>query len=220
MKRTSINLLCILIIGILSVSVLLPAYYLGASFTEGFRMGYEMADDRNVPSVEMQALEVYFEPSAEMMLFPKDTITFDDGRRIPVVVKRASILADKERIPTTPIWLSGGCYVLSLVCLVLLVIKFVKFIININKGKIFVQANVKLLRAVSFYLIAISVLNLVTGLAGEYMVSALGLSLEGYAVSAYWTLPWSNLLIGLLALLVAQIWSRGISLEEEVRLTV
>lgn len=220
MKKTSINLLCILIICILSVSVLLPAYYLGARFTEGFVMGYEMAGTEAEVKTEVSALDVYFEPSSELVIFPKDSITFDDGRRLPVVVKQASVIVDRKCLSSAPIWISGGCTVLSLVCFVLLLVEFVKFIVNINRGQIFVEANVKRLRRFSYCLITIALLGIISGVSQESLVSSMGLTLEGYKVSAYWVLPLGNLLFGLLALLVAQVWSQGIMLEEELRLTV
>ncbi|MBD5203247.1 MAG: DUF2975 domain-containing protein [Bacteroidales bacterium] len=220
MKRISINILCILIIGILSISVLLPGYYLGSSFAEGMRMGYRMADSRENADVNINPVEVYFEPSSELIVFPKDTITFDDGRRVPVIVKQATILEEDRDVSAMPAWVSGICTLLSLVCLVLLIVEFVKFIININRGQIFVDANVRRLRRFGLYLLCIAFLGIVSGLAQESLVNSLELTLDGYRVSAYWSLPFSNILIGLLALLIAQVWSRGIMLEEELRLTV
>lgn len=220
MKKTSINILCILIIGILSVSVLLPAYYIGADFTDGVRASLELSSKNPEIDDFSHPIDVNFESSSDLMLQPRDTITFDDGRSLPVIVRRAYVLVEDSKLPHTPVYIGEIAFLLSLVCLVLLIIQFVKFIVNINRGKIFVEDNIKRLRRVSYYLIGISLLNVIAGLSHEYLVHSTGLTLEGYSISAFWALPFSNLLLGLLALLVAQVWSRGIELEEEVKFTV
>lgn len=220
MKKTSINILCILIIGILSVSVLLPAYYIGADFTDGVRASLELSSKNPEIDDFSHPIDVNFESNSDLMLQPRDTITFDDGRSLPVIVRRAYVLVEDSKLPHTPVYIGEIAFLLSLVCLVLLIIQFVKFIVNINRGKIFVEDNIKRLRRVSYYLIGISLLNVIAGLSHEYLVHSTGLTLEGYSISAFWALPFSNLLLGLLALLVAQVWSRGIELEEEVKFTV
>lgn len=220
MKKTSINILCILIIGILSVSVLLPAYYIGAGFTDGVRAGLELSSKNLEIDDFSHPIDVNFESDSEMMIQPRDTITFDDGRSLPVIVRRAYVLIEDSKLPHAPVYIGEIAFLLSLVCLILLIIQFVKFIVNINRGKIFVEDNIKRLRRVSYYLIGISLLNVIVGLSQEYLVHSTGLTLEGYSISAFWALPFSNLLLGLLALLVAQVWSRGIELEEEVKFTV
>nr|MDE7495456.1 DUF2975 domain-containing protein [Muribaculaceae bacterium] len=117
-------------------------------------------------------------------------------------------------------WISGICYFLSLVFCIFLVIEIVKFVVNINRGEVFVAKNVKRLRHISICFIAISLLIVISGVAQEYLLGSMNLTLSGYQLSAYWIIPWSNLLLGLLALLIAQVWSRGIALEEEQQFTV
>lgn len=99
-------------------------------------------------------------------------------------------------------------------------IEFIKFIININKGYIFDNKNVKRLKRFSYYLISISVLKCVAGVIEDCLFSQLGLEMDGYSISSYWLLPWGTLLLGLLSLLMAQVWSRGIEMKEEQELTI
>lgn len=220
MKKTSINLLCILIICILSGSVLFPAYYLGTTISEGFRAGWEMADRGDNREINFQSVEVYFQPTPECVIAPSDSIVSNDGVRYPMVVRQASVLTPTTSSTSVSLWITGISYVFSLVCCLLFIIEFVKFIMNINRGEVFVSINVKRLRRFSLYLMIMALLNIISGISQELLLSSLSISLEGYAVSAYWTIPWSNLLLALLALLIAQIWSRGIALEEEQQLTV
>lgn len=221
MKKTSINLLCILIIGILTASVIMPAYYIGASLGKGFKTGLEIAEkQKSAEGIDFQTVEFYLEPEANMLINPQDSVTFDDGRTYPMIVQHASVVVDSESVPRWPQWTWLVCYVLTLVICILLIVEFIKFVININKGEVFVTRNVTLLRRFALYLIVIASLNVVSGISQEILLSTLNLRLEGYAIGAYWMIPWSNLLLGLLALLIAQVWSRGIALEEEQQLTV
>ena len=54
----------------------------------------------------------------------------------------------------------------------------------------------------------------------DYMLSNLSLNLDGYTISSYWELPWDTMLLGLLALLMAQVWSYGLQLKEDQALTI
>ncbi len=54
----------------------------------------------------------------------------------------------------------------------------------------------------------------------DYMFSQLGFTIPGYQLSTFWTIPWGSLLMGLLAMLMAQIWSRGLEMKEEQELTI
>lgn len=203
------------------MSVLLPAFYIGASFTEGFCKGLEMADkESSMAQIGQQTVDIYFVPSTEQMLAPTDSISFDDGRKFPMVVKQAAIVTDSTAGSSAVQWISGISYFLSLVFCVFLVIEIVKFVVNINRGEVFVAKNVKRLRHISICFIAISLLIVISGVAQEYLLGSMNLTLSGYQLSAYWIIPWSNLLLGLLALLIAQVWSRGIALEEEQQFTV
>ena len=52
------------------------------------------------------------------------------------------------------------------------------------------------------------------------MLSNMPVKLGAYEVTTYWTLPWSVLIIGLISLLMAEIWARGLQMREEQELTI
>ena len=222
MKKTSINILCVVIILILAGSVMTPAYYLTSSALSGFVAGWnEAASGNELPeSVSRSSVSLYFDPTVEKVLMPDDTVTFDDGRRYPMTVTRASILIKENETPAWSKWTGIVCTFGMLVCAIFLVIAFLKFIININRGEVFVEKNVRLLRRFSILLLVISGFQLLGGIMDDIMISRLNLKLEGYSLSAYWLIPWGNVLLGFLALLIAQVWYRGIRIEEEQKLTI
>ncbi len=218
-KKLSINFLCALIIIILGCSVLMSLYSLGYSFGSGFRAGI---DDKNEDISQAQMLDVYFDPSTEQYLSPTDTIAFTNGVKLPVTYTRGIVYSSHPADKGTD-WLTIMqilCYAAEGICFIMIVILFVQFIININKGKIFVAENVKLLRKIALWLIALALIIFCSGICQELAVSKMGLTLEDYNISAYWTMPWDILIIGLVALLMAQAWSRGIQLKEDQELTI
>lgn len=218
MKKTSINLLCILIICILSFSVLMPVYMYSYAFCAGFAGGWE--DNSDAMLTRMSPIEMTFEPSIEQITNPSDSIYFDDGRSYPMVMRQAMVMIPDREVPQWTQWLSFAIYFACLVLTVTLLVSFIRFIININRGKIFEPSNISRLRRFGWYLLSIALLEIANGIIAEYSISALGVAIDGYSAAAYWVMPWSNLLISLVALLMAQIWAYGFDMRREQELTI
>lgn len=107
-NKASINFLCVLIIAILTASVLLPAYYLGETFGKGFAAGYT-SSKTDCDMSQMQSLSINFEPEADILLSPQDSVTFDDGRRYPMIVRQASVLVESGEMPPYINWVNISC---------------------------------------------------------------------------------------------------------------
>lgn len=221
MKKLSINFLCVLIIVVLAASLLYPVYKLGYSFGAGFRAGLEQAAT-NGKKADISNVDVYFEPDAERFLYPKDSLEFADGSKLPVTYTRGTVYvdADKSNSLGTTAFIDLLCLVGQGVFFILMLVQFVKFVINLNKGRIFVADNVRRLRKIALWLILMSVFGFACVIADEVAVSNLGLELPHYRLSSYTAMPWDVLIIGLVALLMAQAWSRGIQLREDQELTI
>lgn len=229
MKKTYINALCILIIVILAGSILAPAFYLGNAFLAGWTSGM---DQSGVSSDELNKIndnnsldayvpiDICFNADLRTVISSQDSLMFDNGETYPLVLSRGTVMVPEEKWGMELSWLTLSLYILSFVLFVLLMIEFIKFIININKERIFVPKNVVRLRRFGWYLISIAGLRCAAGIIEDRMFSNLGLTLSGYDPSSYWAFPWGNLLIGLLALLMAQVWARGLEMKEENELTI
>lgn len=215
-KKLSINVLCGAIIITLAVSLMMPIYKLGYNFGAGLRMGAEDARHNIGNTAYTQSVDVYFEPSPDVMLSPRDSIYFANGKNYPMIMTRGTVTVERDR-SLIPGWIplvQGFCVLLQGIFFILMLYQFVKFVININKGKIFVADNVRRLRKIAMWLILLALFVTVAGLTEEIAVGNLGLILEGYVVSAYWSIPWETFIMGLVALVVAEAWDRGIKMQE------
>lgn len=222
MKRTSITLLCILIMAALALSVIMPVYYLGYSFGYGVAHGLEHSGAACTQPAT-STYDLAFNPDIDLFLEPQDTIKTNDGRSFPVVIERAVIQipdSDTDPAPGAPAVWSAIAGILGAVTGVAVLVLFVRFVVNINKGRVFDHRNVRLLRLMGILLLAMSLLQVAQGLIDDYMLARTGFGLQGYALSTYWSIPWGSLLFGLIALLMAQVWARGLALQRDHELTI
>ena len=210
-------------------SVLTPMLYLGEVFLAGINDGYEQGNNvENINLSDKKAYEPYetnmvdlnFKPEISTLMHSSDSITFNNGDKFQIIQSRSVLIVPKDKWIANYNWGVDILYLACLVLYVLLLVQFIRFIININRGNIFDSKNVTRLRRFAWYLISISVLKCAAGLIEDYMLSKLDLHIDGYSLSSYWEMPWDTMLLGLLALLMAQVWSYGLQLKEEQSLTI
>lgn len=215
MKRLSINSLCIIIIAILATNVLTVCW----GGADALMAGFKAADD---PAVEqMTPFNIKVVRAGDSRFAPTDTIYLDDGRVYSAMVDRATVLLPSHEIPLATEIVNAVCIVTSFVLLILLIIQFIKFIVNINKGHIFEYENIRHLRRFGIYLLVIACIQCFMGLYNDYTLSQLNLTDKtGLALTDAWSIPWSDFLFGSLALLMAQIWTRGLKMRELQDLTI
>lgn len=219
MKRYSINILCGLLLITLTVMIAVPLVRLSSLFMAGFVSGWTDAEVECPPD-SFSAVDIRLEPDLATVINPTDSLAFDSGRAYPHVIGMTTLsVPESEMSP----WLSAvtvAMYVCIITLFILLMIQLIRFILNINKERIFVNDNVKRLKRFGWYLLGISALTCIAGLTKELMLRGMGLQLQGYTLSAYWNFPWTYLLLGLMSLLMARVWERGIKLKEEHELTI
>lgn len=219
MKKTTINILCVLIICIITASAAIPFYSVTTTFIAGVKAGTTSAE-AGVEEIGVIPLDMAFNQRAEDFYLPGDTLRLDDGTKAPMIISKATVFLPSDRFNMKAIATSMAISFVGVVLSVLSLIEFIRFIVNINRGEIFVMANVRRLRRLSFYMLAIALLQCVSGIIDDLMLSYGGMSHSGYSLTSYWTIPWTTMTLGLLALLMAEIWRRGISLQEEQELTI
>lgn len=219
MKKTTIYILSILVIVVLGFSILLPSGQIFWHVVEGFENGFDDGINGEEPP-SGTALDIQFNPTVATMTNPSDSILFDNGDQLPVVIDTMTVMVPDSRLPDWTNWAYLILMPFQFILLCLIIWKFVRFIINVSKSKIFVRQNVKYLRQTSLLLIAIALLQIVSGIVQDVIFSQFSFLWEGYELGAYWSFPWSNLLLGTFGLLLAQIWSYGLQIKEEHELTI
>lgn len=213
MKKTSINILCIAIIAILAGSILVP----GIALVDGFAAGFNSSDKTQETYTPVM---VHYNASSEDMFRPDSEVFSADGTRYPITYRTGIILVPDNKIP---VWYTSTtivCISIELILFIMLVVELIQFLININHNRIFDIRNVKRLRRFGIYLILIAIFQSVNGLTDVISVYSLNISSENTPLTAIWSIPWGNLLLGLLALLLSQIWSMGLQMKKEQELTI
>lgn len=212
MNKTYINILCLIILGLLAVKVLLPFLGVGNSVVGN-------ADNHSLTETHTPFV-TKFTANKLVPFTPTDTLTFSSGEKFPVISRQIEIFIPDEEVPTS-VRLTSGISYIALWALVLLgFYQFLRFIININRSKIFIADNVKRLRLFGWLLLASAAIMIISGLSESSLINAMDLSYSDRTLKAVWEFPWTLILVGLASLLMGQIWHRGIMLREDNELTI
>lgn len=224
MKKTSIYLLSLIIIIVVAFSVLQPAYKMSEAFFEGYAAGYSSSTEAEGSKAILPDLgtpvDVQFNPEMATLIEPKDSIVFDNGSRMPLVINKVAIVVPETRVPAWYSAISLISYPLQIILLGILIWRFLKFIINISREEIFEKKNVKLLRQFSVLLLCIALLEIISNASNALLFNSLSVTMKGYSLSAFINFPWGNILLGCIGLLMAQVWARGIEIKREQDLTI
>lgn len=218
MNKSSINILTLLIIGVTAMALLLPAI----DVTRGLFAGLDIA--QNTTEVENIATPVdvmiSYVSEHDELITPRDTITMADGTPVPSLITHAILMMPPGHIPD---WVPAVYILLTAVIVgayLWMMVMFIRFIININKGVIFEHCNVRLLRTVALCLIIMATLEVATGLIYDSALHHIHFADKSMHYDKNWELPSNTLIMGLLSLLMGQVWSRGIAMREEQELTI
>lgn len=217
MKKT-INFLTVIIILLVAASVGGSLYESGRLLGQGFAAGFAGTEEDALTSNTPVTLS--FEPEIEEITNPGNSVELTDGSKMPVIIQRASVMIPDNKIVIGYSITVVAAGLVNAVLFVLLLVAFFRFILNINRNRIFEWCNVKCLRQIGWYLIIIGLVVVISRLIYGILLSDLSLSIEGYSVKLIDSLPLSDLIIGIVTLLMAEIWSRGISMREEQELTI
>ncbi|MDE7380807.1 MAG: DUF2975 domain-containing protein [Muribaculaceae bacterium] len=215
MNKILINTLSTVIILILACSIGIPIVLFGFNFIEKNKNFTEIAYLNSTP------VEVILSPKNNKIFETNTHFITSDGQKYPMMTKAAIIMVPESHYNNHTLdWVIITSMFISMIALIILIYYFVRLIISINKGRIFVRENVKILNAISICLLIMAFLSICSGIADYMAIGSLNLSSSEISLGSSWEFPWSNLLIGFTTLLIAQIWKRGIYLREDSELTI
>lgn len=207
----------------MAASILTPAFALFASLSEGIKDGMEnkenseLSSDANLGT--WPVIILIDEPTREIPALQNDMVT-DSGDSIHTHIRTMDYRMPDDRISTPSKIAVGVCAVAIFIFYLLMAFKTIRFVVAINRKQVFDRRNIMRLTWIGILLLGIALLQVVIGLIEDNAVSSLGLTLDGYGLTSYWTIPWTELLLGLMALLMAQVWRRGCQLKEDQELTI
>lgn len=216
--KTRLNIFCALILLCLSCSIMQVGYF----FVAGFQAGY-----KSVPGeMEVEATRIANMKTVDMIpnlmdhahLMQDSILNEKTGQYIPALYSLMAVSVKTE----TPIWQYGARTFLSFLligCYVGAIYFFIRLIVAVNKEEIFNWNNVHRLRKLGIMLILCYICNFGAGYLSYYDISqAFNSSL--YSYNAIQAGQASTLVLGLVALLVAEIFAIGLRMKEEQDLTI
>lgn len=220
MKRR-LNILCVLVILTLSYSVLEVGYYLFI----GFRAGLETATDEQTHLGEVNKIK----DMKTIHLLP-DGISIEGGELLCDSVYNAKSGAYEPAafatlcvsVPVLSRWTNfwiGVLTIIRLICLFKAMFFFIRLVVDINRSQIFCWKNVSRLRRLGILLLV----SFGCCCLSEYLnlrVMQEVFELPGYAISMREALPDTIPVLGLCALIVAEVFAIGLKMKEEQDLTI
>ncbi len=212
--KKSINTLCILILTLIVLSCFSTLYSMGYSFGSGLNMGYESCDSKDIP--------VTVAVSSTNALQPGMTseITDVEGNTYRTMWEIGICFLPQSDYSITIAVIGAVLFLCMFVFGIRIIVMFVRFIININRGAIFDRKNVSRLDKIGIDLLLISTFAIIQGILQEIELHNVLPLFKGFTLAAYWSIPWSALIMAFVARLAAQIMRKAIILHEEQSLTV
>lgn len=222
MNRTSINFLCTIFLIVLAASILTP----GAAFLSGIFSIFDNKTVQNGPAQNIASEDGHW-PVTVLIDEPGKTIPAlqydlkdDSGQVIHTQIWNLSYMLPDKAISKTSKVMIGLCVLATIILYLVMAFKTIKFVMAINRKQVFDRRNIMRLAWIGGLLLAIALAQVVVGLIEDISVSNLKLTFDGYSLTSSWTIPWTELLLGLMALLMSQVWRRGCQLKEEHELTI
>lgn len=218
MKRR-LNILCLLVILVMSYSIFESTYYLGSAFMSGFRASFKEEMHRNPKRLDeisgMKPIELFPDDFANL----KDSVyNAKSGKFVPALYNKLAVSVEME----PDIWLRLATLLsafLDVFTSILAVILFVKLIISINKSQIFDWQNVRRLRWLGGVLILSFICSTIPICSAYYELSGV-FEVPGYSLTIYGTISFLTLILGLMSLIVGEIFAIGLKMKEEQELTI
>lgn len=218
MKRR-LNILCLLVMLVMSYSIFESTYYLGSAFLSGFRASFKEEMIKNPERLdEISAMK-------PVELFPDDFVNLKDsvyneksGTFVPAIYGKLAVSVKME----PNIWLRLVTLLsafLDVFASILAVVLFGKLIISINKSRIFDWRNVRRLRWLGGMLILSFICSVIPVLSAFYELSGV-FEIPGYSLTMYNAISSLTLVLGLMSLIVGEIFAIGLRMKEEQELTI
>ena len=219
MKR-SLNILTVLVLLVLCFSVFEYVSVVSSAFIDGVNVGYSAVEKAQNAQVEVAGAHM-----KAISLTPRMYGAYTDSvynevanAYVPAHLGKIAIELDNE-MGTGLNVLQTICVFASFIAQILAIIWFIKLIVAINRGHVFSWMNVKRLRKLGFVLILAFICAAIPHIINIYNISDY-FSLSGYTINYTDLVSTINLILGLISLIVAQVFAMGLKLQEDQELTI
>lgn len=218
MKRR-LNILCLLVMLVLGYSVFQSVYYVGSAFISGAEMGFEQAKNQDKRKIEeisrMRPIALFPDNLTDL----KDSVYNEkSGTFVPAVYGTLAVSVKTEPNACLKLVTLLGTF-LDLFVSIAAVVLFLRFVISINRSCIFEWPNVRRLRWLGAALILSFIGSSVPACVAVYEYSGV-FNIPGYSLTTYGLVSTLTLVLGLMSLIVAEVFAIGLRMKEEQDLTI
>ena len=216
MKRR-LNILCVIVIFVLAYSVLEAAYFMGMGFTAGIKAGFREIDAKEKKEMmNIQVISVI--PHFGDNLLVDSVYNQKSGEYVPAFYGQLVVSVDTHPRISTKI-ISFLATMVHMIAAIWAIVVFLRLVISINKSDIFNWKNVHRLRRMGWMLFICFICVTITALINAFNVEKV-FSLRGYSLNISDMLDITSLVLGISALIVAEVFSIGLKMKEDQDLTI
>ena len=216
MMKKKLKLFCLLIFVVLVCDILSMSNVFITGFTSGMRHGMEKRDVKQIdPSNYCYISLLPAEISSQTAQTITDKATGKSQQAWPT-----QLMVQKKEQTSTFSAIFKVVYTLVFGALAIAaLVAFIYFVRNINRNKIFIHNNIRLLRIMGWCLLTAGIIVTADGCYDTY-VAQQSFSLSGYVVDYSSAADLSNILFGLFSLVIAEAFAIGLKMKEEQELTI
>lgn len=217
--KKRLNILCAIVLLVLGYSVLEMTYYVGM----GIKLGLEKGLDDDVAAKEKEALNHLH----AVQLMPEDlggAILVDSiyneksGEYVPATFGQLLVSVDAHPGTVSRV-ISTLALMANYVVVIWAVVLFIRLIVSINRSDIFNWKNVRRLRRLGIMLMLSFGCSFLTSFITFYNVKKV-FSVSGYQLNMTDMVEITSLVLGISALIVAEVFAIGLRMKEEQELTI
>ena len=212
MKRR-LNILCLLVVLVLSYSLLETGYYVIVGLNAGIEMSQTPEGLKQAAGMKAVSLA----PSDFSQL--QDSVyNVKTNSYVPAMYGQLVVSVPVEKNFQSML-IAFAIQMLGIVASVIAVIMFIKLIVSINRSLIFDWRNVRRLRWLGIMLILHYLCGLLPFLMAGWELEAV-FALRGYTLHQSSLASILTLVLGIVSLIVAEVFAIGLKMKEEQDLTI
>ena len=187
------------------------------AFKEGTIEGIRMAQNEMQENRLSESFFITLEP-VDFLKMPNTLLNVKSGELLSTRIREAVVSVPVIKKTIAYSFWNTFCSFFYIAGMIIVLYSFIKIIIAVNKSVIFEWINVKRLRRMGIGFLLMFVSDIITSVIYKYAVLKI-VEIENYEIINR-TYNGSILLLGIIALLVAEIFAVGLRLKEEQELTI
>lgn len=213
--KKRLNILCVLVILILCYSV----FETGSMVFSGIEAGTRIGESQNREEIEkvLNAQQVTMIPD-DIVLFRDSVFNTKSGSYVPAAHYQM-VVSVKNNLNSLQRQTYLLSHILSVVFYAIAIFIFIRIIISINRSIIFSWKNVSRLRWLSLWLILGFISSVIPLIIIKQTLSEV-FAMEGYRLSYIEYISILSLVLGVVCLIVAEVFAIGLKMQEEQELTI